>query len=183
MRQFDLHFHVKTIQGDKLLLLLQELTGIKESTLIKSAAIEKEDLLAGTDSEPDYLVVSQSAEDWYCIQHNSFKKLYSWGRVLSQELDTLFIQVAHRLDDGFCYFLAYERGQRLREIEATGLSEIPVLNGGTLFPFENPHADGISGYDIRMFDRDFMVDYCIECGVDLHNLHLSYYSQVFKKSV
>ncbi|RXK81280.1 hypothetical protein [Filimonas effusa] len=181
MKEFDLHLHVKTMEGDKLLLLLHELTGIKETVQTRSACIEKEDLLAGTDCDPDYLVITQSEEDWYCIRHNTFKKLYHWGQLLSRALDTLFLQVAYRSTDSYSYFLAYKRGVRIREIEANRLSEIPLLNEGILFPFEDPHADGVSGFDIRMFDRDSLEDYCIECGVDLHSLQLSYDSQVIKR--
>lgn len=181
MKEFDLHLHVKTMESDKLLLLLHELTGIKETVHRKSVSIEIQHLLPGTERDPDYLVVSQSSENWYCVKHNSFKKLHNWGRLLSGALDTLFLQVAYRRSDSYSYFLAYERGVRIREIEASALSEVPVMNEGILFPFEDPHADGICGFDIRMFDRDSLEDYCIECGVDLNSLQLSFYSQVIRR--
>ena len=181
MKDFHLHFHIKTSDSSKLYLLLKQLTGINECVRQKSPCIEKCHLLSDSNADPDYLIVSRSAADWYCVRHNSFKKLHHWGNILSKELDTLFIQIAYRCSDRYSYFLAYSSGMRVREIEANGASEIPLLNEGVLFPFENPHADGVYGCDLTLFDQDSLADYCIECGIDISSLQLSFFSQVIRR--
>ncbi|RXK87008.1 hypothetical protein [Filimonas effusa] len=179
MKPVQLHLHVKTSNSKKLYSALQQISGINE---IDSGSVPAElECSLVLDADPTILAVTKSSENWYCIRHNSFKKLFEWGEYLSSELDTLFVQISFRSEDGFSYLLAYEKGKRIREIEGVGSTETPVTNEGELFSFENPFADGISGKDLQMFDLDSLYDYCLELGVDLDNLQCSYTCRILRK--
>jgi hypothetical protein len=159
--EFHFSFHVKTSKDDLLLALLQQCTGIFATHRAKHTDDILDNILTDKEAAPDYLSIGRNNVEWFTVEHNSFKKLHDWGATLSEALNTLFLQTTYCSVDGYAYLLAYEKGRMIREIEADNKIEIPLVNQGTPFDFEQE--------ELRLFDQDSLMDYCTYLGIDTIN--------------
>lgn len=176
-----LHFHVNTPHRDKLADLLQRYSGIPPVRTRRFIADVAECLLAEIEAEPDYYVINQSDPQWQSVEFNSLIKLHRLGAIVSKELQPLFVQTSYLAIKEYTYFLAYENGQMLREIESTHDSLIPVINRGNLFEFERRQNDGKADDELQMFDLDSLADYSQQLGIDLSNLFCDSSSTILKR--
>lgn len=168
--EFLLHFHVNSDKKDKLVTLLERYSDLSSVVTKRRTDDLLDNILSDTDADPDYYVINSSSPSWQSVECNSFKKHYRLGSMISEELKTVFIQTLYASLGQYAYFLVYDRGRMIREIESTGKSAIPQVNRGTVLPFESRQKDGSRINKIRMFDLDSIADYCLQMGVDISNL-------------
>ncbi len=176
-----LHFHVNTPDRDGLADLLQQYSGITPVKTRRFIDDVAECLLSEIEAEPDYYVINQSDPQWQSVEFNSLIKLHRLGEVVSKELQTLFIQTSYLAIKEYTYFLAYENGQMVREIESTHDSLLPIVNRGNLFEFERKENDSITDDELQMFDLDSLADYSQQLGIDLSNLFCDSTSTILKR--
>jgi hypothetical protein len=129
---FIIHFHVKTDQQDKLVKLLHEYSGFTPVSTKRITDDLHDKILANPEADPTYYVLNQGCADWLNVEYNSFKRLYHLGELISQKLDTIFLQTVYSSVNNYSYFLVYEKGKKLREIEGTGGTPVPSINWGGL---------------------------------------------------
>lgn len=178
--EFLLHFHVHSNQRDLLLELLQSYSGLQPVLTKERTDDLLDNILADTNADPDYYVVNQSSSDWQSVECNSFKRLHQLGSLLSEKMRTLFIQTLYCSAGEYAYFLVYDQGKMIREIEGTGLP-VPRINRGNVLPFETRETDGERTNKIRQFDLDIIADYCLKMGIDISNLTNEEYSVVLER--
>lgn len=178
--EFLLHFHVNSDQKDLLVALLQSYSGIPAVRTNERTDDLLDNILADTNADPDYYVVNQSSLHWQSVECNSFKKLYDLGSMISEKMQTLFIQTLYCSACRYAYFLVYDRGNLIREIEGTESGPEPRINRGMMLPFETNEANDPRADMIREFDLDIIADYCLQIGVDISNLCNEEYSVVLK---
>ena len=178
--EFLLHFHIKSNQKDELIRLLENYSGI--SSIVTSERTDDllDNILSDTDADPDYYVINCSSPSWYSVECNSFKKHHELGRLISEKLATLFVQTLYCSLGKYAYFLVYDKGSMIREIESTDESSIPRINRGIVLFFESKETDGERINDIRMFDLDSIADYCLQIGIDISNLWCEHNSVVLR---
>jgi len=165
--EFITFFHLNHCKKDLVLEGLRKCSGMDHVQRMRSFEGVQDKILADINADPDYLVINQSASEWYSIECNSFKKLYEWGRHLSKVLDTMFVQTLYSSIEEYTYLLVYERGEKRREIECTSASPVPLINEGSLFPFETVGKDEGEVSELRMFDLDSLVEFCHHLGIDM----------------
>lgn len=178
--EFLLHFHVNSNQKDKLVTLLESYSGIPSVVTKRRTDDLLDNILSDTDADPDYYVVNCSSPSWQSVECNSFKKHHYLGNMVSKKLKTVFIQTLYASLGQYAYFLVYDRGRMIREIESTGASMVPRINRGTILPFESRQKDGKRINKIRMFDLDSIADYCLQMGIDISNLWSEPYNVVLR---
>jgi hypothetical protein len=164
---FIIFFHLHHCKKDLLIENLRQCSGMAHVQRKRRPEDVQDKILADINAEPDYLVINQSAPEWHSIECNSFKKLHEWARHLSKALDTMFVQTLYCSIEEYAYLLVYERGIKRREIEGTGASPVPLVNEGSLLPFEKPGKDEDRANGLRMFDLDTLADYCHHLGIDM----------------
>ncbi|WP_276484760.1 hypothetical protein [Paraflavitalea pollutisoli] len=153
--------YVKSQQREHLVDLVQRYSGC--GSVIHNAAVPAapETVLAAVNSPPSSYTINRYAE-WTVIEVNSFMHLHDLGKLLSKQLQTIFLQAFYCVVVEYAYLLLYENGTLIREIEAKGCKEIPDRNFGQCLPFEQ-------GEGMAFFDLDMIADYCQQLGIDISN--------------
>ncbi len=123
------------------------------------------------DADPEYLIIERGNDGWLIVYHNSFKKLYDWGREISNSLDTSFIQIIGQTTSDVYYFSLFEKGVLRREIEVLASEGEILIDKGSKFPFEkstllSDDADDSNGF----FDMDTLEVYCMNFGLDINGI-------------
>lgn len=154
--------YVHSQQRDRLVDLLKDYSGFSE--LIQNAPVPgpPTEVVAAPGVSPSIYIVNRSA-NWIVIEVNSVLPLYELGRILSAELNTVFLQTTYCASIDFAYLLLYDKGKRLREIEARGSKEVPDRNIGALLSFEQEE-------ELHYFDLDMIANHCQHFGIDISNL-------------
>ncbi|HUN01244.1 MAG TPA: hypothetical protein PLS00_00200 [Niabella sp.] len=168
--EFLLHFHVKSNQRDKLVRLLESYSGITSIITSRRTDDLLDNILSDTDADPNYYVINRSSSSWQSVECNSFKKHHCLGRMISEDMGAVFVQTLYCSLGEYTYFLVYDKGKMIREIESTNESMIPRINQGIALPFESKRKGGKRINNIRMFDLDSIADYCLQMGIDISNL-------------
>jgi hypothetical protein len=147
--------------------VVEELSGLTDDLQITYDADFPGDMgdyqLLDTESAPNYLAVGHTGPGWVTVVHNSFSKLEDWGELLSKHFACkLIITMAQSVSD-YYYFAVYDRGEKLREIEACYSDDTEEVNFGNKFGFENdmPGQKHVwDGEESFLFDFDSMEEYC-----------------------
>lgn len=152
---------VRTSRQEELNKILQQFCGI--DSVISNAPVPAPtmEILADPDTLPT-LFIENRHDQWLVIEVNSVKKLHELGRMISLILQTHFIQIIYCALVEYAYFLMYDEGQAIREIEGNGSQEDPVCDKGDKLPFEEEQ--------VRYFDLDMLAYYCQQLGLDLSNM-------------
>ncbi|WP_276481010.1 hypothetical protein [Paraflavitalea pollutisoli] len=154
---------VISTQQEQLLDILQQYSGFE--TIVNDAPIQAAvcEVLADIDADPTLYVVN-GGKDRILIEVNSYKKLHDLARQVSSDLQTVFFQVCYNDLVGYAYFLLYDQGELVREIESRGSKKDPDVNYGFPLTFEE---DG----EVTFFDLDMIAEFCEHLGVDVGNLY------------
>ena len=179
--EFLLHFHVHSEKKEALVSMLREYSGL-EPVHHKELPNDIQDvILCDLNADPDYFIINSSGTGWIGVEFNSFKKLRELGSLISAKLQTRFVQTLYCKEGKYTYFLLYDRGAAIREIESDENYPMPRLNGGALLDFEKNDLGWQEAKQVEDFDLDMLVYYCQEIGIDLSNLWSDSGNIVFDK--
>lgn len=163
-------FYVKSRKREELLNILKRFSSYKIATQSEFPT-EIQDILSSEESHATCLVIVESGSEWTTVYSNSFKRLRNWGEIISQELDTTFIQTMGQTTSDVYYFLMYEKGKLIREIEVfSGEGEVQI-DKGEKFSFEKaPLLSDDSDDSDNFFDMDTLQHYCSQFGLDISKM-------------
>ena len=119
--------------------------------------------LLNTDLAPNYIAVGQTGANWITVVHNSFDKMVDWGKLLSKHFSCKVIVTIAQSVSSYYYFALYDKGEKLREIEACYSDDTEGVNFGNKFDFENdqPGQKHVwEGEESYLFDFDAIEEYC-----------------------
>lgn len=161
-------FHIKSENRIHIVKILQELGHIDEMTHGAYPNELDNNILIGEQADPAYMAVGNTQNGWTTVHLNSFKKLHTWAKKISKELDTSFIQISGQTTSDVYYFLLYEKGVLRREIEIYHGDFDHIIDKGEKFSFEASSLVPVNDDDYKnLFDRDTLERYCKEFGFDL----------------
>lgn len=126
--------------------------------------------LLDAELAPNYIAIGQTNKDWTSIVHNSFDKMKDWAKLMSSQFSCKVIVTIAQSVSSYYYFALYDKGEKLREIEACYSDDTEEINFGDKFEFENEKPgqkhvwDGEVSY---LFDFDALEEYCSHFGLTL----------------
>jgi hypothetical protein len=163
-----LNFHLKTPDPTRVASALKKLTGIEHVIQGEYPVNFHKYILNDINAIPNCLVIGRNGNDWTTVGVNSFMKLHEWGKQLSEELKTQFVQTSAQNTSDAYYFLMYENGQLKREIEVNIGDEENMIDNGEKLPFEAPiiHRIVDNEEDCVFFDWDALEQYCQNLGFE-----------------
>lgn len=153
---------VQTSRRDELIKILRQFCGTDTVTTDAPVPTPMTEILADPNQLPTVYVLN-NFEQWLVVEVNSVKKLHELGRMISQAMQTYFIQIIYCALVEYAYFLMYHEGKAIREIEGMGEQAKPACDKGDQLSFEEE--------PIRYFDLDIIAHYCQQLGLDLSNLY------------
>src|SRR5882724_9446269 len=131
-------FHIKTENRFHIAKCLQELSGATEMTHGIYPKELDNSILLDDKADPTFIAIGNVQNGWTSVQLNSFKKLHNWAEKISKELDTTFIHIIGQTGSDVYYFLMYDKGVLLREIEIYYGDFDNTTDKGEKFSFEKP---------------------------------------------
>jgi hypothetical protein len=168
--------HIKSDDKDKVIDILKKLSNISELTKAHNLQELDSVIIIGENSDPTYLAITGVKKGWITVHVNSFKKMHLWLKTISQDLNTIAINIAAQTTSDVYYFLMYDNGSLRREIEIYYGDLENAIDRGDKFAFENktlvPEDD--DDYE-NLFDLDTLNEYCIELGFALFDEEVDNY--------
>jgi len=161
-------FHIKSDNRIHITKILQELSDVNQLIQDNYPEDFDESILFDDNTDPTYIVIGNVQNGWTTVQINSFKKLHNWTKKISQELNTIAIQIIGQTVSDVYYFLMYDNGCLRREIEVYHGDFDNIIDKGEKFLFERSSLIPVNDEDYEyLFDRDTLEHYCKELGFDL----------------
>lgn len=160
---------LKTPDKNKVVDQLMSLTGITVSTEGEFPKDHLEHFLLD-ESLPNYIVIGSFQPDWVRVVYNSSHKLTDWCVTLSRELDTQVILTLAQSVSDYYYFVYYDKGVKLRELEYCYSTDFDEVNFGEKFEFENERPGTRSEFDGEesyLFDFENIEEYCGHFGIEV----------------
>lgn len=124
--------------------------------------------LSNENSNPTYLVIGKTQDDWITVVHNSFSKLSKWATLLSKKFQTKVIVTGAQSVSSYYYFAFYENGLKLRELEFCYSDDFEPVNFGSRLWFEDEEPGTKQEFDGEIeyfFDFEDIDNYCKQFGL------------------
>jgi hypothetical protein len=123
-----------------------------------------------TNSSPSVFLLGATQDAWITVFHNSFDKLEALATAISASLGARIIVTMAQSVSNYYYFALYERGRKLREIEACYSDDSELVNFGAPFPFEGAEPGkrvSFNGLESYLFDFNSIEEYGRHFGLEL----------------
>ena len=119
--------------------------------------------MMNSDLAPNYIAIGNTQKNWITVEHNSSDKMEDWGILLSKHFSCKLIVILAQSVSSYYYFALYDKGEKLREIQACYSDDTEEIDLGKKFDFEDDKPgqkhvwDGEESY---LFDFDAIEEYC-----------------------
>ncbi|UZR97510.1 hypothetical protein [Chondrinema litorale] len=175
--------YINNSDQDKVIKKLKQLTNIDNEITGEFPDNFHNRYLLDIKSNPSFLVIGKTQDDWITIRHNSFSKLVKWGKEISDDLASKVIVTAAQSVSSAYYFALYDNGEKIREIEVCYSTDDEIIDFGNHFDFENEAPGLIYKRDEKIsyiFDFESIEEYCIHFGLKIQTDYNDYKWTILK---